>query len=833
VLSVTEGEARERAGLLTDIAYDVFLDLAVTPARSRTRATFRCRLPGAETFAQLGLAATGEVRLNGQPLPPPDGGRLRLTGLAAENVLVAEGTIDDVGGMDPGLIRFTDPADGAGYVIADGFPDEAARLFCCFDQPSLPCALTLTVRVPPGWQCLGNGEAQDDGDGVWHFGTVTGMRPYLLAVCAGPYHQVWAGSGGHGVSMRVWRRASFPQWDEALERFADLAARAIGHYESTLGTPCPYPGYDIVFVPELTALAGSVPGLMCVSETLLARMADPDDDFVAEVCAHEVAHLWFGSHVTMRWWDDLWLDEALATYLSVEFTGGWAGFGYREKTRAYRADELPGRLPVSSPVASSALALSRPDALTYFKGAAVIRQLGALIGDQALRAGMRDYLARFAGGCGTLADLVACWSRASGRDLAGWADTWLRSEGAPTLRASFAAGPGPQAGPGGSLVITQDPPRPQLVGIGLYDRASTGRGLRRRQLVEVELAGERTVLPVAPGQADAVPDAVVANDGDLGYARITFDERSWQALADAALEVDDPVTEAVCWNAAWQLVTGARLAAATFADLVIRRLADGQAGLPAAGAEVLLDRAVSCADVYAPADHRAGLRERIAQSALAAARRAASGSPIRRTLAAAFAASAHREDQLDLLTAWLDGNDAPAGLAVDADLRARALFTLSARGRARQSDINALPGLDQASGAIHRATCLAMRPDPAAKEEAWTAVISGAVTGRLAEATAQGLWVAGQEHLMAGYRSRYFGEALHALAGMSSWAQTRLGRLLFPSTLCDAATVAAAQAALASKTLPQDLRNAVAEQTAMIREVITSRGCYSPSLPQA
>jgi aminopeptidase N len=685
--------------------------------------------------------------------------------------------------------------------------------------------------VPPGWNCLGNAEAHDDGGGVWRFGTVTGMRPYLLTVCAGPYQQVWAGSGGHGVVMRAWRRASFPQWDEALGRFARTAARAIGHYERALGTPCPYPGYDIVFVPELTALAGSVPGLMCVSETLLARMADPDDDLVAAVCAHEVAHLWFGSHVTMRWWDDLWLDEALATYLSAEFTGGWAGFGYREKARAYRADELPGRLPVSAPVASSAQALSRFSALTYFKGAAVIRQLRVLIGEDALHAGMRDYLARFAGGCGTSEDLVACWSRASGRDLAGWAEAWLLSVGAPVLRASFATAP-PMAGPGAWLVVTQDPPRPQLVSVGLFDRAGTGRALRRRQLVEVEVAGERTVVPVAPGPADAAPDAVVANGGDLGYARVMFDERSWQALAEAALEMDDPATEAVCWNAAWQLVTGARLAAASFADLVIRRLADGPGGLPGAGAEVLLDRAVSCADVYAPADHRAGLRERIADSALAAARGAAPGSPIQRALAAAFAASAHRGDQLDLLTAWLDGNQAPDGLAVDAELRARALFTLSARGQARQYDIDALPGLDHASGAIHRATCLAMRPDPAAKEQAWTSVISGAVTGRLAEATALGLWVAGQEQLMADYRSRYFGEALHALAGMSIWAQRRLGGLLFPSTLCDAATVTAAQAALASRSLPEDLRNAVAEQTAIIGEVAASRG-YPPSSQQA
>jgi aminopeptidase N len=805
VLSVTEGEARERAGLLADIAYEVFLDLAVTPARSRTRATFRCRRPGADTFAQLGLATVDEVTLNGRPLPPPDNGRVRLAGLAAENVLTAEGTVADAGGMDPGLIRFADPADGAVYLIADGYPDEAGRLFCCFDQPSLPCALTLTVRVPAGWQCLGEAPADYD-DGVWRFGTVTGMRPHLFTLCTGPYQQIWAGSGGDGVVVRAWRRASLAGADEALERFAQTAARALGYYESTLGMPCPFPQYDIVFVPELAGLGGTTPGLMCMSETFLPQMADPGDEWVTMICAHEVAHLWFGSHVTLRWWDDLWLEEALATYLCAEFTGGWTRFSYQEKARAYRADELPGRLPVSSPVASSEQALSKPDALTYAKGAAVIRQLGALIGDHALRIGMRDYLTRFAGSSATAEDLLACWSRASERDLTEWAQAWLRAEGAPVLRAEFVAEPD------ASVVVTQHPPRPQVVRIGLYDRAA--HGLQRRRVVELELAGERTMIALGPGEA--APDAVVANDGDHCYARIAFDERSWQALADVALQVDDPDTEAACWNAAWQLVTGARLAAETFAELVIRRLA-GPAGLPAAGAGVLLDRAVTCADVYAPPSDRARLREQIAQATLDAARRIAPGHPVQRTLAAAFAASAHRSDQLDLLTCWLDGHQVPDGLTIDTELRARILFTLSARGQDREADVAALPQLDQANGAFAQARCLALRPDPEAKEQAWTSVVSGAVTGRLAEATALGIWVPGQERLMAGYRHRYFAEAVPALTQMGSWAQHRLGRLLFPSTLRDATTITAAEAALASRTLPVDLRNAIAEQTAIIR----------------
>ena len=206
------------------------------------------------------------------------------------------------------------------------------------------------------------------------------------------------------------------------------------------------------------------------------------------------------------------------------------------------------------------------------------------------------------------------------------------------------------------------------------------------------------------------------------------DAVGFAAAAEAALTGELAVCAASCGPGNLQLINGLFDAnrSGTPVLAIAAHIPAGRSA-PAAGAEVLLDRAVSCADAYAPADHRAGLRERIADSALAAARRAAPRIPIQRTLAAAFAASAHREDQLDLLTRLA--------------------------GRERRA--------------------------------------------RRASA-AMGLWAAGQEQLMVGYRSRCFGEALHALGEMSSWAQGRLGRLLFPSTLYDAATVAAAQTVLAA-----------------------------------
>ena len=325
-----------------------------------------------------------------------------------------------------------------------------------------------------------------------------------MTIAAGPYVEDWRGEGGSGgaVRMSVWRRRSLAGADGVadLARFAEMARQALEYYERTLGVPCPWPKYDIGFVPRLNALAVSVAGLMLVNESLLARMTDPDDDRVAMVCAHEVSHLWFGGHVSSRWWDDLWQDEAMATYVSCTamqdagLADPWTAFCYREKARAYQADALPGRQPVSSPVATAADAMLRLPALTYSKGAAVVRQLAALIGDDALRAGLADFMRRFGGGTAGLDDLVACWSRSSGRDLGGWAEEWLRGEGASTLRASVVAGPD---GTLASLAVEQDQPRTHRLGIGLYDRVNgSGAGLRRRRVISAEISGARCEVPV-------------------------------------------------------------------------------------------------------------------------------------------------------------------------------------------------------------------------------------------------------------------------------------------------------------------------------------------------
>ena len=801
---LTQDEAIDRARIIDVESYDVFLDLTAEPVFSRTEVRFRWLRPDASTFAELRTQGVRGVTLDGVSLPPPQDGRLRLSragdGELATLVVAAEAGYSQEG---RGLSRFTDPADGASYVMALCYPDCGPEVFCCFDQPDLTATFRFSVRVPDDWECVTNGQlARREGD-VCTFTPVSGMRPYDLTFCAGPFPAAArTRAGGTEVTVRHRHSLAGQTAVASLPQFAGYARDAIAWYEAGLGVACPYSAYDIVFMPDLAAMALSVPGLMVVNEKLLGRPDQAGDQRSAMICAHEVAHLWFGCLVGPRWWDDVWLDEAIATYLSyaalaaiagVSESLSWTGFAYTDKPEAYQADGLPSRQPVSSPVSTVRQGRDKPYGILYVKGASVIRSLAALIGDDTLRRGLSDYLSRFAFGSATLDDLVGCWSRASGQDLTGWAEQWLRAEGTTTIRLDETG------------AVVQDVPRRQVIGIGRYDLDGDGQ-LHRGSLMHAELDAERTVVT---GLASA--DAVVLNDQDLSYTRTRFDARSARVLAAAACQVGDPLSEAVCWNGFWLLVTSGELPAAQFTDMACRRLQAG--GLPEVGVETLLSRAVGAADAWAPPGQRAGLREQIAE-----ATRTAAGDP--RKLALGFAASAEADGQLAALGAWLAGKDLPDGLAIDAELRARILFTLAARGLARAEDIDALPRLDPVTGAVNRATCLAMRPELAGKEAAWAAALSSGEPARIAQACAAGIWVPGQEELMAGYRDRYFTEALPALATRTPWSKSRLSRLLFPVTLVSEATIEAANAAQ-----PPDnvLRLAVADKATIMRRRLAGR----------
>jgi aminopeptidase N len=830
---LSETEAIARAALLDIQSYEVFLDLThgSRSARSHTEITFTCRVPGAASFADLTAPVVHNVVLNGDNLDPAaaiSDGRLDLPALSASNTLTVD-TEFPYSADASGLAYFTDPADGAAYVFANCFPTYAPRVFCCFDQADLRADITLSVSAPAGWDCVANGAVVErpagGAAGVWRFATVPAMKPYELTICAGAYvTAVTADQAVSPVKLTVRCRRSLAG-SPGLARVAEIVGTVIGFYAEFLGVPCPYDRVDVAFAPELGPTAMQLPAVTLVNETLLDRLARAEHEFVTVVLAHEVAHLWFGCLVEGRWWDDLWLAETMATYLSyvacdqaLGLASPWAEFAMRDQAAAYRADSLPSAEPVSSPVATAADALTRPAALTYNKGASVIRQLAALIGDDAVRTGMRDYLTRYGGAAATLADLVGCWTDASGRDLSGWAAQWLQQPGVTTLRPELAVGPD---GSIQSLAVLQDPlpapPRTHKITIGGYDM--DGGRLRRRQLISAEIDGERTLVPqFAGGQA---PDAIILNDGDLTFAKVRFDDRSFRALAACAVNLGDPLTEAVCWNAAWDMTMTAELSAAEFVRLVASRIRGGQ---PIAGLAELLAHAIAAADLYCPPGQRSGLRQQVAAAALAGAEVSKPDSVIQHALAVGFAGSADNQDQLGTLRSWLhSGRALSGGLRLDSELYARILQTLSVSGLATDADLDAYAQDDAVSGATVRATCRALRAEPAAKDAAWTAALADGQPPRLALAHAQGIWVPGQDDILREFRDRYFAQALPALPGIPQRTALRLARLLYPATLAEEATLQATDTAVNSGDVSDPFRRVLLEQRAILAQVLAAR----------
>jgi aminopeptidase N len=829
-------EAAARSRLLAVESYSVFLDLTDggDTARSRTEIRFRCSERGATTFADLDVAAVHDVVLNGEPLDPRSvtSGRLPLPGLAADNSLIVDATVA-LSRSGSGLTHYSDPADGHSYVLANCFPTAAPTVFCCFDQPDLRAAITLIVTLPAGWTCIANGEVlhspADGAAGVWRFGAVVSMKPYEFTLCAGPYIMAPAGDGADAGATRLTVHCRPTLADSpGLARIAGLVAAALRHYERLLDVACPYDKLDIVFVPELGPLAMQLPAVMYVSETLLQRAADPQDDHVTEVLAHEAAHLWFGCLVEGRWWDDLWLAEALATYLSIgaltdslASPDAWAQFGMSNKAAAYQADGLPSTQPVSSPVESAVDALSRPASITYSKGASVLRQLAAMIGPDAMQRGLREYLTTYAWLTASLTDLIECWSRASGRDLSTWATEWLQRPGVNTLRPEITVGPD---GMITSFAIVQDPPllddggplRAHTLTIGFYDVAGSQLGHSRR--VGLTLSDDWTHVPELTGSP--MPAAIILNDLDLTFATIKLDPVSWRSLVACAMDVTDPAAEAVCWNAALDMVQFAELEAAEFAAIVARRMT---AGTPVMSLSQLLDRAITAADFFADQSGRAAARRQLAAAALTAAELARPASRDQRILARGFAASADSPAQRALLRFWLDGRSLPPGLVVDLELRATMLATLAVHGEATDADLAAYAADDPVAGDVVRATCTARHPTAAAKEAAWAAALDAQLPPRLALAHANGIWMPGQEDLLDGFRDRYFAEALPALRRHDERTRRRLAKALYPATLIDKATIAATDTEL-DRLRPGDMiAGILLEQRALLCRAMTAR----------
>jgi aminopeptidase N len=838
--NLTRNEALERAALVTVNNYRIELDLnrGEHVFGSTTTVTFEA-LPGADTYIDLAADTVHSAVLNGHAIDVSgydESHGIALVGLAHDNVLVVEADCY-YSNTGEGLHRFVDPVDGEVYLYSQFETADAKRMFACFDQPDLKA--TFDVVVSNG----ATPAAVRDGDVTVHtFATTPKMSTYLVALVAGPY-AVWRDvfSDDHGdIPLGIFCRASLAEHMDA-ERLFTETKQGFDFYHRNFGVPYAFGKYDQLFVPEFNAGAMENAGAVTFLEDYVFRSKVTRYSYErrAETVLHEMAHMWFGDLVTMRWWDDLWLNESFATFASVlcqagatEYTEAWTTFANVEKSWAYRQDQLPSTHPVAADIPDLHAVEVNFDGITYAKGASVLKQLVAYVGLEHFLAGLRDYFSAHAFSNATFDDLLGALEQASGRDLSDWGRQWLKTTGLNSLRPEFEVD---DAGRFTRFAIRQGGAAPgagetrvHRLAVGIYDDDGTGK-LVRTHREELDVAGD--VTEVAALQGLPRGKLILVNEDDLTYCSMRLDDESLRVAVERIADIAEPLPRTLVWSAAWEMTRDAELRARDFVALVMRGIhAETEVGV----AQRLLLQAQTALNSYAePGWAAAEGWPAFADRLLELARDAGSGSDHQLAFVNALTTSVLAPHHLVLLADLLDHDPAGyglGGLAVDTDLRWRIVTALAAGGRVDAGGTET-PFIDAeltrdptAAGRRHAAAAAAARPQPDVKHRAWREVIEDDTLPNItARSIITGFAQPGQAEVLAPYTKHYFDAIASVWERRSSEVAQTVVIGLYPSWDISAEALAAADWFLGGLHVPPPLRRLVVEGRAGVERSLKAR----------
>jgi aminopeptidase N len=824
-MNLTRAEARERAALIAVDSYEVTLDLTRgAEVFGSTTAVRFSAVPGASTFIDAVTRAVHSVTLNGRELDPAevsDGVRIQLPDLAADNelVVVADAPYMNTG---EGLHRFVDPVDNEVYLYTQFEVPDSRRMFAVFEQPDLKASFRFTVTAPSHWAVVSNSPtptpagtspgADGTARSVWEFAPTPRLSSYVTALIAGPYESVHSevvSATGKVTPLGVFARKSLMQYLDADNIF-ELTRQGFEFFEAQFGCPYPFEKYDQLFVPEFNAGAMENAGAVTILEGYVFRskVTDAQVERRAITVLHELAHMWFGDLVTMRWWNDLWLNESFAEYMShlaavenTKFDHAWTTFASVEKSWAYRQDQLPTTHPIFAEINDLQDVEVNFDGITYAKGASVLRQLVAWVGPDEFMAGVREYFRKHAWQNTELSDLLVELEKSSGRDLDQWGRLWLETAGVNTLKPELSVG---ADGRIESFAILQSATeaqptiRPHRLAVGFYNLDDAGK-LERVHREELDVDGERTDVPALAGRAR--PDLILLNDDDLAYAKVRLDPKSLETATAHLKDIGQSLPRTLVWGSAWDAARDGETPARGYVELILANIAEES---DSSVIQVQLRQLATTLNFYVAADHKEATAVAAADRLWDLASRVRAGSDAQLQFVKSYASLARSASQLDTVAGLLDGSVVQDGLTVDQDLRWELLTSLVVGGRAGQEQIDAELARDNtATGQNAAALAKAAIPTAAAKAAAWESIV---VTGELSNAL-QGSAVAGftrvlDTSLLEPYAAKYF-EAVpgivrdrtHALA-----QQIVVG--LYPAQLTTQATVDRTDEFLAS--LPED-----------------------------
>ncbi|MGW5334962.1 aminopeptidase N [Streptomyces bauhiniae] len=822
---LTRDEAQARAEFLDVHRYTVDLDLTTGDETfgSRTAVRFTARTDG-DTFVELKPAELRAVTLDGQPLDTGtlDGNRVPLKNLTAGEHELNLDAVMRYTRTGEGMHRFTDPTDGETYVYTQLFLDDVQRVFAAFDQPDLKAVFDVTVTAPAGWQVLANGITEDLGQGRWRAATTPLISTYLVAVAAGPWHSVRTEHRGLPFGIHC-RRSLAPHLDADADEILEITRACYDRYHEKFEEPYPFDSYDQAFVPEFNAGAMENPGLVTFRDEFVFRSAvtDTERQTRAMVIAHEMAHMWFGDLVTLKWWDDIWLNESFAEYMGYQttleatrFTQPWVEFGVTRKSWGYDADQRPSTHPVApESVDDTAAALLNFDGISYAKGASALRQLVAWLGEKDFLAGINVHFERHRFGNATLADFIDSLASATERDVPAWADAWLRTTGVDTLTPRLTTADGKRV-----LTVEHDGSRPHRVTAGLYDHDLTEEGrLTLRERVGLD------VPQTAPQPLGKRPALLLLNDGDLTYAKVRFDPESFETLRTSLSGLPDPLTRAVVWNALRDAVRDGELPPTAYRETA-------RAHLPletdlALVQGVLAFAGTHIADRYLTPEERPAALATLRSLCRDLLRRTEDGdNPGLRLIAVRHFIDV--ATQPDTIAAWLADGTVPGGPELDPELRWRILGRLAVLGATDEAAIAAELERDpSANGQEGAARCRAALPDPEAKRRAWAAMFAtDDLSNYLFKATAQGFWQPEQADLVGEYVPRYYDEAVAVSARRGPAIATAAGTWAFPHHAVDAENLALGEACLRDADPVPALRRGLADELDDLARALRVRG---------
>ena len=852
--NLTREQAAERAALVTVDNYRIALDLTDGEGkpgedtfRSVTTVQFEA-LAGADTYIDIAADSIRSVTLNGRDIDVSgydESTGIPLRGLSERNVLVVDANCR-YSNTGEGLHRFVDPVDDEVYLYSQFETADAKRMFACFDQPDLKATFDIMVAAPLNWRVISNGASghvhgEDDAH-VHTFVTTPRMSTYLVALIAGPYaHWSDTFSDEHGdIPLGLYCRSSLAEFMDH-ERLFTETKQGFGFYHNNFGVVYAFGKYDQLFVPEFNAGAMENAGAVTFLEDYVFRSKVTRASYErrAETVLHEMAHMWFGDLVTMQWWDDLWLNESFATFASVlcqaeatEYTEAWTTFANVEKSWAYRQDQLPSTHPVAADIPDLHAVEVNFDGITYAKGASVLKQLVAYVGLEEFLSGLRDYFRDHAFGNATFGDLLGALEKASGRDLSGWGQQWLKTTGLNTLRPDFdvdadgrftrfaVAQSGAQPGAGETRV--------HRLAIGIYDDDGTGK-LVRTHREELDVEGETTDVPALQGVSRG--KLILVNDDDLTYCSVRLDPESLQTALTRIADIADPLPRTLAWSAAWEMTREAELKARDFVALVISGVhAESEVGV----AQRLLLQAQSALASYAdPGWATENGWPAFADALLDLARESAPGSDHQLAFVNALCASVLSPNHIAVLSTLLDNEPAAVnmpGLVIDTDLRWRIVTALAAAG-AIDADGAESPFIDAeaqqdptAAGQRHALEASTARPQAAVKESAWEEVIEDDTLPNVTARSMVGAFVRpGQHELLQPFSAKYFGAISGVWERRSSEVAQTVVIGLYPSWDISEAGLDAADSFLADPDVPPSLRRLVLEGRASVERALRAR----------